>query len=391
MAFEKARDLREELVQGNPRVPGFQRGLGEIYGNLGVYYAKAGDFDKSFQNYKKSSEIYEHLVRNHPNNSQYQADLAMSYRRLAIGHNRNPGAEEAKKAKEWLVKGRAILEQLLKNEPNVIRFQGELGLCCRDLGATCQKLSQPQEALQAYHQALGIFEKMVRTNPAVFGYRRELGKSYYNVGGVHGAARHTVEALLAYQQAREVLQKLVEDFPDNLDGHSDLGWTLHKLGLMLAGRGRPEEGIKALQEAVQHQRLAYERVPQQGRLRFDLQSHYGALAEVYRSAGRPADAVAATLERKKFWPDNPEELYKVAREICAAAELVGKGKVDLLPEEEAQRSHYVDHAMQALRQAAASGFKDLERLRKDRAFDALRQRAAFKAFLDELAKKSQAN
>jgi serine/threonine protein kinase len=392
-AFEKALDIRKELVQSNPNVAGFQSDLGLSYDNLAVYYAKAGHFEEAFQTYRQASAIREELARNHPKNASMQADLAISYRRLAGCHNRLGNKEESQKAKEWLEKGRTILARLTKDEPGVIRFQWELGLVCSNLGETCRKLDLPAEALQAFHQVQEIFERMAAANPAVLGYRRELGKSYYQLGNCHAAAHHPVEATAVYQLAREVQEKLVQDFPNNLDCHSDLGFTLNELGLILRDRGRTEPAVQALQKAVKHQRLAYERAVEAHRqdqteqFRFVLQNHYGALAEVLRDAGRPAEAVAAALERKKFWPNNSEELFKVAREICAAANLASKNAGEHSTEEKQQGQLYADHAVQALREAIALGFKDLDRLRKDPALDVLRQRPDFKALLDDLAKK----
>jgi tetratricopeptide (TPR) repeat protein len=114
------------------------------------------------------------------------------------------------------------------------------------------------------------------------------------------AAKHDGEAIQAFEQACQVQEKLLQDFPGNLDCHSDLGATLNEPGLALRDRGRSEEAIKALEQAVTHQRIALDGAPRSSQFRFALQNLYGALAEMLRDAGRQADALAATRERKKL-------------------------------------------------------------------------------------------
>jgi len=70
--------------------------------------------------------------------------------------------------------------------------------------------------------------------------------------------------------------------------------------------------------------------------------------------------------------------------------VVGKGKPELSPTDQAERSQYLDEAMAALRQAVDQGFKDVERLQKEEVnFSLLRPRDDFKKLLAELMKKAK--
>src|SRR5581483_5819540 len=100
-----------------------------------------------------------------------------------------------------------------------------------------------------------------------------------------------------------------------------------------------------------------------------LNSNLGNWAWVERQHGRADRAVALTLERRDLWADNGPELYRAAVALALAAAITKM---------EGERTHYGDLTLETLRQAKAAGFRDAERLRQEKAFDALRQRDDFK-------------
>src|SRR5262249_2186323 len=104
------------------------------------------------------------------------------------------------------------------------------------------------------------------------------------------------------------------------------------------------------------------------------------LAEVYRESGEVAQAAAVALECRKQLPADPDALYAVARELalCSAA---GKEKSELPTDEQARRREYADQAVDALRQAVACGYRDVEQVKKDRDLDVLRDRDDFRNLL----------
>jgi hypothetical protein len=77
----------------------------------------------------------------------------------------------------------------------------------------------------------------------------------------------------------------------------------------------------------------------------------------------------------------------LASDLALCAGLVGKG--ELTAQEQAERRRYADQSVEALRQAVAAGFRDVERLNKNQYFDALRARDDFKKLLAELAEKAK--
>src|SRR5262249_34584686 len=153
-----------------------------------------------------------------------------------------------------------------------------------------------------------------------------LAQTDFLIGALHGLQGEKTQALQAYHQAQDLQEKLVHAYPDNLDYHSELARTLNNVGLTLKAQGRLDEARTILEQAIDRQRRAFDQPPQIASYRESLAKHYGALAEVHRAVGRPAAAVAASLERRQLGPANPQELYKVACELGQAATVVGKGQ-----------------------------------------------------------------
>ncbi len=75
----------------------------------------------------------------------------------------------------------------------------------------------------------------------------------------------------------------------------------------------------------------------------------------------------------------------MARELALTADVVGRGQAELSPAQAAQRHRHADEALATLRQAVRQGYRDAERLRRDRALAALRGRADFQELLADLA------
>ena len=91
----------------------------------------------------------------------------------------------------------------------------------------------------------------------------------------------------------------------------------------------------------------------------------------------PAPAVELTLERRKLWSGNPNELYRVACDLVLAADL---------SREAPERSKYNDLALETLRQALKAGYRDLNKLRNNPDLESLRAHPEFGKLLKEFDK-----
>jgi hypothetical protein len=162
-----------------------------------------------------------------------------------------------------------------------------------------------------------------------------------------------------------------------------LGGTLINLGVILGQLDHIADGRAMLLHGLEVESVAFKIAPQVIEHRRVMNGLYGSLAENERAGRHPAEAVAATLERAKLWPDNPTELFNVARELGRATALVGKGKAELTDAEKADRDKYGALIVETLRQARVKGFKDTERMQKDPDLECVRQREDFQKLLGD--------
>jgi hypothetical protein len=241
------------------------------------------------------------------------------------------------------------------------------------------------KGLQALEEARDILDKLVKRAPDVRSYQQQLALAHFNVSATHGALKHRQEEMHALQQSRAVLEQLVGADKDNLDYRADLGRTLNNLGLVLGRLERCDEAREVLHQGIDHMKLAFGKAPQVADYRRLLNANYGTLGEIERHTDRLPDAFAATLERRKLWPGNGNELYRVARDLSWVADLAVKGK----PEDQARQREYADAALATLREAVAAGYRDVTRLQEDPALAVLRSRDDFEALLDDAKKKPQ--
>ena len=102
--------------------------------------------------------------------------------------------------------------------------------------------------------------------------------------------------------------------------------TLINLGGMYGQTDHAEEALSTLRRAVDEKRFAFDKAPENSDYRRGLNIAYGALAEVERQKGQPSASAAALLERRKLWPHDPQELYRIARELAQTAAAVEPGK-----------------------------------------------------------------
>ena len=91
--------------------------------------------------------------------------------------------------------------------------------------------------------------------------------------------------------------------------------------------------------------------------------------------GRAAEAVAVVREWLKLYPEDPTRLVPAARNLAEAAGM---------PDTDGRRKEYVRMAVDALRAAVANGFRDAERIDRDREFAPLRSDPEFQRLMTEL-------
>ena len=121
----------------------------------------------------------------------------------------------------------------------------------------------------------------------------------------------------------------------------------------------------------------YEQSP--GKKSSDFLPTLSDLGQYYRAVGRPADAAAAARKRRRYGSGDPEQLFGAACDLAGCIPLVGKGQDQLTADQETQRTEYADEAVETIREAVQSGFKNEQRLRTTEALRRCNHARIFKS------------
>jgi serine/threonine protein kinase len=383
--YLKAVEIRGKLVHDHPENTEFKKDLARTYNNLGLLETNAGRTDEALHYHQDALALRRELVEKDARNVEFRHDLAMSL--INIG-TLQWKAKDLKAARQSYEDGMDILNDLVEENPMRLQFLLELAQDYANVGNVELTDQQLDKALIAYTNARNIVEPLVEGYPKLAEARRTAGRSTYLIGRVQQAQDKPKDALESYKAAREVQEKLVEEIPDKSDYRDELVATLNDLGMLYARQNGFADSEATLQEALKHERILFEKAPQVPVYRLNLSHTYVNLTQTALSQGKPTAAAAAALERSKLWPDDPNELYKVARDLAKCVPLVGPGKKSLTPAEEAERRQYADEAMEALRQTVEHGYRDAATLRSSPDLEPLRSRKDFQELLAGLAKGS---
>jgi serine/threonine-protein kinase len=381
----QAKEIQQGLFKKDEHRIAFTNDLASTCANLGTLYSRMpGKLYEARTNYDQSQDLYGRLARWAPNDPVRQANYAASLNAVGLLLRDHGDPDEGLKL---LLEAEEERDKVAKAFPAVGRYQVDLALSYSNIGVAFARKGDRKQSLACHEQARNILNDLHKQDPKSAVVRRNLGSEWYNISASESALGRPSDEYQALVQARAFQEGLLADDPDNYDCRCDLGRTMINLGLAALRLKGPDEARAVLRAGIASLQQGIERSPQTaGELRNLMNSEYVNLSAAERSAGRPDDAVAVTLERLARCAPEADELYRGALELAATLPLYGRGKAEPPPAERAARDRCADLAVEALRRAAAAGFRDLDRLNRDREFDPLRQRQDFRAVIDGLQK-----
>ncbi|MGO9469832.1 MAG: protein kinase domain-containing protein [Isosphaeraceae bacterium] len=310
----------------------------------------------------------------------------------------------------------------------------------RNLLYLCRAYPLEQKALSlaAGHRAESIFRTLVREFPDHFGHPFQLSLVEQELGGGYKAAERWPEAIAAFEQARQTLKEMagrfgnlvsrmaliqaliaVADFNlseayasdpvkyaaalrmlaaeaydicDKLSIVQPLSSncrTVHATMTLAVADYQVEDGRSADLELFQKAERLWEEI------RRDYHNDSAGNAELVVIRRRLAEELADHGQRSEAARylrhsldtarGKPELLYSLAIEYAKNATLTGKLPTKLSADQlHERRRRFVAGAVAMLRQAAANGFKDAARLRRESTFESIRSNPDFAAILADI-------
>ena len=217
-------------------------------------------------------------------------------------------------------------------------------------------------------------------------YPSLLARTQYNLAQVYTASNRPLEAEKAFREALRIKQKLAEASPSLPLYQYGLGAAFHDLATSLLARD-PAEARRIYEQAIARQKMALAVDPKNREYRNALRGHHFQLAEAHLRLGEHEAACKAALAGADLC-DNDWQAYTTAAQILARCVPLAR-KDTHLPEPQRQElaTAYARQSVEMLEKAVNLGFKGLEALKQDRAFDPLGERPDYKALLRRLESK----
>ncbi len=388
--FAQADGEREKLAAerlGKPDAARYRRDLAEGRYNFGVSLRDAKDLPGALESFHRAAAEFQQLNTLNPNSIEIRRETALAESQAADAETE---LKDTKSAMADYEQARLIAEPLASNNPLLTPLQADVASIAMGIGRIKRSMNDSSEALKQFEFAKGILQQASNNDPSVTLYREDLALCLENIAFLHGEAGHLAESRDALNSAIGVREQLVVEMPEKVGIHYDLGRTLDELAFLLWKQDQRPEALATLAKATPHLRFAFEKAPRDqapflSTLRSTLSDHYTQLASYKRQSGQLSDAAAVALERRKLWSGNGAELYKVARELAKIAATGTESSAQASAVIPADRRIYVQQALETLEQAVAAGFDNFDKLKKD--FRGLASEPAFQQLLEKHAGK----
>ena len=143
-----------------------------------------------------------------------------------------------------------------------------------------------------------------------------LGVSYHITGRLLCESGRFAEMLEPFRKAIRFRARLSEADPQSVSRRSDLIGATFRRADALDVLGRFDEALEHYQQVIIDQRRVCSRDPEEVKHRIFLDKRLRLLSQFYLKLGRPADALAGTLERKSLKLDEPSASQNVAADIA---------------------------------------------------------------------------
>jgi tetratricopeptide (TPR) repeat protein len=392
-ADDEALALSREWAKKQPIVPEGRRALARSYNNLAVVYNMTGRAAQAETALKGAVDALELLTKDHPGVADYERDYARTSYNLASQRFRSSvdkaseGADGFARVRADIQKSIAVMQSLVRANPQVTDFQSSLAHFHEELGLLYQVTGQDRKAEEAFRAALLIQERLALDHPQVAAFGVEASGSMIDLANLDRDREQTEPALAGYERAIRTLQGSLHQARQHAQAtqqlalvHANRGIALLEREDLAGAKADWDEVLRYVHGPGQH---FYEFVRALTRARMSGSNGRNDLREHY------AEAVAEANAYMAYTPLPGGSLYLGALVFARAAATAGADE-RLSASEQAQRvEQYSGRAVSLLRRAVAAGFfrsaRRMRRLKTDADLVPLQARPDFIELLRGIA------
>ncbi len=277
-----------------------------------------------------------------------------------------------------------IQQQLVSEQPNVVRHQRDLARSLTGLGFAHAYLREFDAAAKSQAEALAIRERLHQDNPADLDGQRDLALGYSAVGWLHHAQRESALGLPWLRRARDLLERVVHAKPEEVAYQAALGGACTNLGLALLSLGEPAQALAVHEAAIRWQEPAFAHNPRATQYRHMISVQYFNKGSPLLHLNRPIEAAEAARRARELNREDPFNLWRAARILAAASEKVGGGGTTA---DQNLSRQLADEALKTLKDSVDYGFTGTF---DSHELNTLRARADFQELVARLKRQTQA-
>ena len=201
-----------QLADAHPDNPQYQRDLAVSWKDVGDARRTRGEADGAMPAYQRSVNIVERLAGTHPDDPRYRDDLATGLNQVG---DLQMQQDQIQPALETYARSLDIAERLASGYPDNSEYQNGLAGTLRRLGDAYSALEETGAALKAYSYYLDIAGQLASGYPDNPECQNGLAVGLSRLGGVREALKDARGALHAYARCLGIAERLASDYPDN--------------------------------------------------------------------------------------------------------------------------------------------------------------------------------
>jgi serine/threonine-protein kinase len=390
-AYQQALNVRKKILQRDPGDLQVQAEIAFHHQAIGRLLQDLGKGDAALNSLQEASTILRGLIPQGQDKLELLNGFAKIYNDIGILYIRK---NEPLEAMSYYTAALKLQRQLVKENPQhprIVQLKYELANQLNQMGRLHLDIGLFTDATRLHGEALTLLKELVAANPQhelSNDLQRALATSHESLGDVQ-SQNDRAAAPKSYQEALPIREQLARNNPAVTDYQSELAHTYAMLGLLQAQGGELAAAVDSYQRAIDRQRFVVLVAPEAADNLHLLSRDFARLGEVQRKLGQRSEALRSYREARSILEKLPApaagDLYELASVRAACGALVGKG--ELTAAEQAQRQKDTDLALVAFRKAVATGFRDLDRVQKDSAWDGLRELPDFERILGQLKAK----
>jgi tetratricopeptide (TPR) repeat protein len=340
--YTRSLELADGLLKQNPESAQAARDVSISLEKLGDFRAQRGqpgDAEQALRHYTRSLEIREGLLKRNPESAKAARDVSVSLNKLGdfLAERGQPG--DARQALRHYTRGRDILEELLKRNPESAQAARDVSVYLNKLGDFLAERGQPgdpEQALRHYTRDLEISEALLNQNPESAQAARDVSVSLNKLGDFltrRGQPGDAEQALRHYTRGLELADVLLKQNPESAQTARDVSVSLEKLGDFLVHRGQPGDAERALRDYTRSLEILeglLKRNPESARAARDVSVSLNGLGDFLAQRGQPGDAEQAlrdytrSLEIREGLRERNPDSAQAARDVIASQRRLGE-------------------------------------------------------------------